>query len=130
MLLVPLAAALGSCSFRTDMAYMGNAALDSWHWELPLTSAAHCCEVCRATPECHVANYAAWNGTNHGVFSDWNITGSCWMRGRVNLTRATRKANTTACVVQSRPAPPAAPPAAAKNVLYIVFDDLRPVCNQ
>eukprot|EP00937_MAST-01D_sp_MAST-1D-sp2_P007299 g7299.t1 len=105
---------------------MGNATLDDWHQELPMSSRWECCEVCRATPECHVANFAEWRGTNQGKISDWNITGGCWMRGRINTSMPTTKANVTACLVASRPTPPAAPPAHARNVLYIVSDDMRP----
>ena len=114
------------CTFRENTAFMGNAALDGWHQELPMSSRFECCEVCRATPQCHVANFAEWKGENQGRPSNWNITGSCWMRGRVNASLPTAKANVTACLVASRPPPPSAPPARARNVLYIVSDDMRP----
>ena len=116
----------GRCTFLENTAFMGDAALDSWHHELPMSSRWECCEACRATPACHVANFAEWKGTNEGKRSDWNITGGCWMRGRVNTSLPASKTNVTACIVASRPPPPAAPPARARNVLYIVSDDMRP----
>lgn len=107
------------CTYLSETAFEDNAALDKFRFELPLTSREHCCEVCRATPQCHVSMYVQWNGVNHGKLSDWNVTGSCWLRGLVNTSLPTHKANTTACVVKARPEPPTAPPAAAKNVLYV-----------
>ena len=57
---------------------------------------------------------------------NWNISGDCYMRGQVDLSKKTAKPNVTSCVVKTRPAPARPAPVGAQNVLYMVSDDCRP----
>ena len=92
---------------------------------MSVTSAGECCARCRAIPQCFVGNYVTLQ-PRKVAGGNWNISGECWMRGEVDLTKKTPKANVTSCVVKSRPAPVRPAPAGAKNVLYMVSDDCRP----
>eukprot|EP00035_Acanthoeca_spectabilis_P029845 m.6657 g.6657 ORF g.6657 m.6657 type:complete len:652 (+) comp3870_c0_seq1:1-1956(+) len=94
--------------------------------KMPMTSQWECCAVCRREPRCFVGNYVADTKGNHGKPSDWNITGVCYMRGRVDTTKPTAKPNVTACLVEQRPPPMQPTPKGALNVLYVVSDDMRP----
>jgi len=124
-LLVGSAAGAGECRFEPGVAYEQPAQGDSWRHTMSVTSVGECCARCRAIPQCFVGNYVTEEPRMMGGGS-WNISGSCWMRGRVDVSQPTRKPNVTACVVGTRPAPIAPAPDEAKNVLYMVSDDARP----
>jgi hypothetical protein len=132
--LVGTAKGAGECRFEAGTAYEEPAAGDTWALQMSVTSAGECCGRCRAIPECFVGNFLApspFNGTapyQQGSAGDPTaaLIGTCWMRGKVDLSKPTRKDNVTACVVGTRPAPNVASPAGAKNVLYMVSDDCRP----
>jgi hypothetical protein len=114
------------CNFHADTAF--EAALDKFQQKVQATSKEECCAVCQGTPQCFVGNYVAWNGTYppYSKNTPVHIYGSCWMRGKINTSQPTTKSGTTACLVEE-PAPKVkAAPKGAKNVLYIVADDMRP----
>jgi hypothetical protein len=115
----------GECHFHEGVAYGVPIHNDTWRHQMSVTSAGECCARCRAIPQCHVGNYVAQPPRKEGG-GHWNISGVCWMRGQVDLTKPKSMPNRTACVVGTRPPPIHSPPASAKNVLYIVSDDCRP----
>ena len=119
------ASAANECRFQTAVAYEQPVNGDTWHHQMSVTSAGECCGRCRGIAECYVGMYQTHEPRHIGG-GNWNISGTCWMRGQVDLTKPTAKENVTACVVGTRPAPTQAAPAGAKNVLYMVSDDCRP----
>ena len=132
LLLLPLllrpglaAAPGGECQFHAGVAYEQPADGDTWRHQMSVTSAGECCARCRAIPQCFVGNYRAMEPRHVGG-GNWNISGDCYMRGQVDLSKPTQKPNVTSCVVQTRPAAVKPAPAAARNVLYMVSDDCRP----
>ena len=116
------------CHYRKNTVYEQAAAGDTWGQVIETTSAGACCAICRSIPECVVANYEPVfkPAVSRGGHSVTSLASTCAMRGKVDLTRPTKKQNATACVVRTRPPPALPAPPGAMHVLYIVSDDLRP----
>ena len=68
---------------------------------------------------------AAAGGAGRSSFDTPIVTGTCWRRAKCR-SGAFSKASSTYEVDVLSPEPQCAGPASERNVLYIVFDDLRP----
>jgi hypothetical protein len=80
-------------------------------------SARACCELCVSNPLCCTFTM------NHN-------NDNCFLHGESKSTDS-RKGNCTSAVIRSTPTPAPAPaPKGAKNVLFLIADDLRPQLNK
>ena len=109
----------------------------------PHDDAFGCSMLCWQTENCRGFNYIRPNNNTNIPntcplsCSSTNGAGCCWLKAAassINITDATPCSNVSACSYIIRPDPATLPPvpppppipAQAKNVLYIVIDDMRP----
>lgn len=99
----------------------------------PYLDAQGCAFACTADALCRGYTWVAHGGGGGGCEACASPTGCCHLKAAADSgsLNATGCASTCSFVVRPDPAslpplPPASPPAGARNVLYIVVDDLRP----